>query len=335
MPATLADVARRAQVSKSTASRVVSGADYPVSRAARARVQQAVLDLCYTPNAVARALATRTSRAIGLIVGDILDPYFAEIARGMEDWTRRRDYLTIVCNADRSAARELAYLRLLRDNHAAGVVFAGGAFAESEEAEELRELAVAARERGMHLLTVVERPLDPGMAVIGVDNRAVAYDITAYLASLGHKRIAFVDGPRGFTTADLRREGFIAAVKDAGLGEPLLYPGGFDYEAGRTCALRILADRLPDAIVTFNDISALGVLVALRQAGVDVPRDVSVAGIDGTRDSQLLDLTTVKVPMYEIGAAAARAVIEPTEAPNQRLVLPHRVVPRGTTRHRS
>jgi LacI family transcriptional regulator len=335
MSITLLDVARRARVSASTASRVVSGSSYPVAGATRARVEQAVQDLKYTPNALGRALATRQSRTIGLIVGDIQDPYFAEIARGMEDFTRRHGYLTIVCNADRSAARELAYLRLLGDEHgASGIVFAGGSFLESEETGALRAQAVGVRERGTRVIGLVERPIDEHMSVIGVDNHAVAYDITSYLASLGHKRIAFVDGPRGFTTADLRRDGFVHAIRDAELGEPVLYPGGFDDNAGRTSALRILGQGLPDAIVTFNDISAVGLVMALRQAGVDVPGDVSVAGIDGTRDALLVDLTTVTVPMYELGAAAARAVIE-SDPPPSRIVMPHRVMPRSTTRRRS
>ena len=120
MPATLADVARRAKVSVATASRVLSGSSYPVSAETRARVELAAAHLGYAAHALARALVTKQSRTIGVIVGDMIDPYFAEIASGVEDYARRAGSLTIVCKADRSPERERAYLRLLKGIGPAG-----------------------------------------------------------------------------------------------------------------------------------------------------------------------------------------------------------------------
>jgi LacI family transcriptional regulator len=331
MPATLADVARQAKVSAATASRVLSGSSYPVSGETRARVERAAAQLGYAPHALARALVTKQSRTIGVIVGDMIDPYFAEIASGVEECARRAGSLTIVCKADRSPERERAYLRLLRGHRAGGVVFAGGTFTDSPEIDALRTDVMRAVAEGMCVVDLGERGF-ADVPVVAADNRAVLADITAFLVALGHRHIAFLDGPPGFSTSDLRREGYLSAMRGAKLDPAVIAGGGFDFESGRAAALRLLAGTLPDAIVAFSDESALGVLMALRQAGVEVPGRVSVAGVDGTRDASLLDLTTVKLPMYELGAAAARLVVE-ADGPLEptRTIFPHRVVSRGTT----
>ena len=330
MPATLADVARRAEVSTATASRVLSGSSYPVSAETRARVERAAADLGYAAHALARALVTRHSRTIGVIVGDMIDPYFAEIASGVEDYARRAGSLTIVCKADRSPERERAYLRLLKGHRAGGVVFAGGTFTDSIEVETLRADVAQAVAEGMKIVDLGERGF-VGVPAITVDNHAVLMDITTFLIALGHRHIAFLEGPPGFSTSHLRLQGYLDAMREANLA-PAIIAGGFDFESGRAAALRLLAASLPDAIIAFSDESALGVLMALRQAGVDVPGRISVAGVDGTRDASLVDLTTVKLPMYELGSAAARLIVDADgELPPTRTIFPHRVIPRGTT----
>ena len=330
MPATLADVARRAEVSVATASRVLSGSSYPVSAETRARVERAADHLGYAAHALARALVTKQSRTIGVIVGDMIDPYFAEIASGVEDCARRAGSLTIVCKADRSPERERAYLRLLKGHRAGGVVFAGGTFTDSLEVETLRADVAQAVAEGMKIVDLGERGFT-GVPAITVDNHAVLADITNFLIALGHRHIAFLEGPPGFSTSRLRLQGYLDAMREANLAAAVI-PGGFDFESGRAAALRLLAASLPDAIIAFSDESALGVLMALRQAGVDVPGRISVAGVDGTRDASLVDLTTVKLPMYELGSAAARLIVDADgEIPPARTIFPHRVIPRGTT----
>jgi LacI family transcriptional regulator len=331
MPATLADVARHANVSAATASRVLSGSSYPVSTQTRERVKRAAADLGYAPHALARALVTRQSQTIGVIVGDMIDPYFAEIASGVEEFARGAGCLTIICKADRSPERERAYLRLLRGHRAGGVVFAGGTYVDSREMDALRADASRAVAEGMRIVDLGERGF-ADMPTITVDNRAVLSDLTTYLVSLGHHNIAFLEGPRGFSTSDIRLQGYLDAMREAGIEPTLIDTGGFDFESGRAAALRLLAGSLPDAIIAFSDESALGVLMALRQAGIAVPGRISVAGVDGTRDADLLDLTTVKLPMYELGAAAARLIVEAANSlPPTRAILPHRIIPRGTT----
>jgi LacI family transcriptional regulator len=330
MAVTLADVARRAKVSAATASRVLSGSTYPVSAESRARVEHAAAQLGYAPDALARALVTKQSRTVGVIVGDMIDPYFAEIASGVEEYARRTGFLTIVCKADRSPQRERDYLRLLRGQRAGGVIFAGGTFTETAEMDELRRDATQAVGEGMRIVDLGERGFSD-VPAITVDNCAVLADLTAFLIAQGHRRLAFLKGPPGFSTSDLRLRGYLHAMAETDLEPILIEGGGFDFESGRAAALRLLAGSLPDAIIAFSDESALGALIALRQAGVEVPGRISIAGVDGTRDASLLNLTTVKLPMYELGAAAARLVVEAEGAlPPSRTIFPHRLITGGT-----
>jgi LacI family transcriptional regulator len=333
--ASLADISRRAGTSVATASRVLNGSSHPVSEATRARVLRAAEELGYAPSALAQALVTRSSRIIGVIVNDIVDPYFAEIARGVEDVAGRMGRLVMVCNADHRVEAEIEYVRALRDYHAEGLVFAGsGAPAAQAANTELAEQLEAARERGARVVALARR--DFAAAHVGVDNAAAAYDVTDYVISLGHRRIAWVEGPAELYTSDERRAGFAAAMAAAELAADLRVAGGFDFESGLAAGRRLLALRpLPDAVVAANDEAAIGVLTALRNAGVDVPGEVSVAGIDDTRPARFVELTTVNLPLYDLGAAAAQHILAGSdEAGEQHVVLPHRLVPRRTTARR-
>ena len=160
--------------------------------------------------------------------------------------------------------------------------------------------------------------------------------MTDYLISLGHRRIAFVAGPEGLATSLQRERGFLAAMEAAGLPADLRIGGGFDFEAGLAAGRALLGTRpLPDAVVAANDEAAIGVLTALRHAEVDVPGEVSVAGIDDTRPARFVELTTVNLPLYDLGAVAARHILAGAgEAPGE-VVLPHRLVPRRTTARRA
>jgi LacI family transcriptional regulator len=330
----LAEVSRLAGVSIATASRVLNRSTHPVADSTRDRVLAAAEQLGYSPSALARALVTRRSRIIGVIVGDIVDPYFAEITRGIEDVGAEAGYMTIVCNADRRTEIEEEQLRLLTDYHAEGVIFAGSGFAGDERGKELAELVARARARGINVLSLAMRDFDCPRVL--VDNRGVAYDLADYLISLGHRRIAFIRGPDGLHTSAQRLAGFEAAAAEAGLDHDLVHEGDFTYDRGHAAALQMLGGpSLPDAVIGANDETALGAIAAFRQAGVRVPEDISVAGMSDTRLARFSDMTTVTIPLYQFGAVAARRIIageldaEPAET-----VLSHRLVPRSTTARR-
>jgi LacI family transcriptional regulator len=324
----LADISRRAGVSVATASRVLNGSSHPVAEATRRRVLAAADELGYRPSELARALVKRTSRIVGVIVGDIVDPYFAEIARGVEDVAAGAGYLTMVCNADRRPAAELAHLGVLHDYHAAGVIFAGSGYEHAAEAAALRSAVEELVAAGSTVVALAARDLDCSSVL--VDNRAAARDVTEHLLALGHRRIAFVEGPAGLHTSAQRLAGFQEAVGTAG-AEPVVVPGGFEFEAGAAAA-ELLLDDLPDAVLGVNDEVAIGLLTGLRRSGVNVPGRISVAGIDDTRPARLVDLTSVSLPLHELGEMAARMILEGALG---NVVLPHRVVPRATTAARA
>lgn len=333
MPVSLTDVAQAAGVSLATASRVLSGSMYPVSAEMRQRVLEAAERLGYTPNALARALATKTSHIIGAIIGSITDLYFSEICRGIDDVARARGHLTIVCSADRNISEELAYLRLLCEYKCAGIIFAGGMYTNTPEYKTLNRAVSEAFEEGMPILSICDSRFKDIPSII-VDHKEEVRDLTRYLINLGHQRIAYVNGPSDFSTSILRGQGYQEAMREAGL-PALVYGGKFGYQDGRASAIKILNDGLPDAIIAFNDDSASGILTVLQQAGVRVPQDVSVAGIDNVLVAEVLDLTTMEEPMYELGAMATQSLLNWQESPPpQQVVLPYRLVPRGTTARR-
>ena len=328
----LADVGLRAGVSITTASRVLNGSSHPVSDATRERVLEAARELGYSPSALARALVTRRSRIIGVMVGDIVDAYFAEITRGVEDVAGRAGYMTFVCNADRRTEVEIDQLAVLSDYQAEGVIFAGSGYLDDPLGPDLATAVERARERGISVLALALRDFDCPRIV--ADNRGAAYDITDYVLSLGHRRLAYINGPAGLYASRDRLAGFREAAADAGVETELVYEGNFSYEQGYAATVQMIAEaELPEAIIGANDETALGALAALRQARLEVPGLVSVAGMTDTRLARFSDLTTVSVPVYQFGAAAARRIVSGESSPAE-TVLPHRVVPRSTTARR-
>ena len=315
--ASLADISRRAGTSVATASRVLNGSTHPVSEATRARVLQAAADLGYAPSALAQALVTRSSRIIGVIVNDIVDPYFAEIARGVEDVAGRMGHLVMVCNADRRPEAELEYVRALREYHAVGHRVRGQRRARRPANARSPRSVAAARERGARVVALAHREFDA--LRVGVDNAAAAYDVTDYLISLGHRRIAFVEGPQGlYTSAERlrrlpRRDGRRGAGRRPALPRRLRLRGRRGRRAGGCSP----AGRCPTPCVAANDEAAIGVLTSLRHAEVDVPGEVSVAGIDDTRPARFVELTTVNLPLYDLGAVAARHILAGARRPRR------------------
>jgi LacI family transcriptional regulator len=330
--ASLADVARRAGVSVASASRVASGSPYPIAALTRARIEAAIAELDYRPNEVARALVTKRTRTIGVVIGAITDPYFAEIVQGVEDTASAGGYLVIVCSGQRDAAIEATFLRMLGNHNALGVIFASGIFGGAPLAAALRDATLAAFHCGVRIITVGERDL-PGIPFIRVDNGETLRDMTRYLIGLGHRDIAFLRGPIGFSTAEARRKGYLEAMREAGLGDGREALGGIDRRAGRIAARVLLDEGLPSAIIGFSDESAIGALLELREAGVRVPEEVSICGVDDTRDAEVVDLTTVHVPAYELGTAAARHVMGTGQDadPSPHIVVAHWLVPRSTS----
>lgn len=324
MTVTLADVAARARVSPATVSRVLNG-NYPVAASTRERVLRAVDELDYVLNGPASALAAATSDLVGILVNDIADPFFGIMAGAAQHAIGERasgraggEKLAVVCNTGGSPERELTYLTLLQRQRAAAVVLTGGAVEDADHiaatAVKLAKLADA----GTRVVLCGRPPVpaagDAIAAALTFDNRGGGRRLTEHLLSLGHRRIGYVAGPAERTTTRHRLEGHLAAMEAAGLGgarelDRLTLHGPYDRRSGYDAALELLR-REPGltAIVAANDTVALGACAALRDQGLRIPDDISVAGFDDLPFSvdAVPALTTVRLPLSEAGARAGR-----------------------------
>jgi LacI family transcriptional regulator len=328
------DVAKRAGVSITTASRVLNNVDYPVAPATRRRVETAARELHYSPSALARALVTRRSGIVGVLVGDMVDPYFAEIARGVEDAARRAGYLVVVCNTDREPATERRYVATLSDYRVEALIFVGGDVIAPGERRMLKQQLALASKRGT--LAVACAGEHAGLPAIDIDHRAAARDMTEYLISLGHQRIGFIGGRRDVSTAVQREAGFRAAMTAAGLSTDLIINGDFTYASGLAAAKRLLAERAPTAVFAANDQMALAALNAARAAGLRVPANVTVVGFGdtGAAEHAAPTLTTVSMPRHELGVAAMKALLAALDSPPGRVEprqLPYEIVLRESS----
>ncbi|MFF8439148.1 LacI family DNA-binding transcriptional regulator [Streptomyces bacillaris] len=333
MTVTLADVAARARVSPATVSRVLNG-NYPVAASTRERVLRAVDDLDYVLNGPASSLAAATSDLVGILVNDIADPFFGIMAGaaqtqigGPGDGSGRAggEKLAVICNTGGSPERELTYLTLLQRQRAAAVVLTGGAIEDPDHQAAMAAKLAKLADAGTRIVFCGRPPLPEGdalVAALAFDNRGGGRRLTEHLISLGHRRIGYVAGPPERTTTRHRLEGHREALRDAGLdaeggdgagaggdGERLTVHGPYDRRSGYEATLDILR-REPGitAVVAANDTVALGACAAVRDQGLRIPQDISVAGFDDLPFSvdAVPALTTVRLPLFEAGARAGR-----------------------------
>jgi LacI family transcriptional regulator len=313
--ATLAEVARRAGVSPATASRILTGSSKPVSEPLRARVLAAAEALRYVPNAHAQQLARAQPTAVGVIVHDVSDPYFAEITRGLQRVAAEAGRLLFICNSYRDPEREREYVGLLHGHRTAAIVLAG-----SGQRAPAAARAIAARlrqyQRDGGRVTVIGRHLQhPGDAVLP-GNEQGGYLAGAELFQLGHQRVAVVAGPRELTTTADRLAGLRRAARQYGQTLPArrIAYADFDRDSGAAAAASLLdIDSPPTALAVLNDTMAIGALAAARERGLAVPGQLSVVGFDDMPIARDLvpPLTTIRLPLVEIGAAALRLALAP------------------------
>lgn len=333
--ASMIDVARRAGVSPATVSRVLSSAPYTVSEDARKRVLAAVRELDFVPNALARGLLKSRVPVVGVIVHDITDPYFSDVVRGVEDAASAADHLVITCSSDRVAEREHSYVRLLRSMRAAAVIFAGSGLDDASLNDAVERHTAAIQAYGGAVVHL--SPHAAGAPEVGVDNRAGIAELVAALVALGHRRIALLAGPPQLYVARERLEGYRLGLEGAGIEfDPgLALPGAFTSEGGASAIDALLSGGSKfTAVMSANDLMAVGALQRLAELRISVPHEVSVAGFD---DVQLAGrvapgLSTVRLPLHELGRRGFEyaAQVMASGSP-ERVVLPTEVVLREST----
>lgn len=304
---TIQDVARLAGVSSATVSKALNDAPH-VSVESRRRVHAAVTKLGYRPNGIARSLKSRRSLTLGLITDDVEGVFTTAMVRGVEEGTSAGGFSVFLCNSYGDAARERAHLQVLMDQRVDGVILLSG---------------YRVRERGAPALPLGNLPVvylyqytrDLAAPCIVPDDRGGADIGVRHLASLGRRRIAFVNGPHHYEATHLRLDGYRAALEAAGLAwDPALVRAGTWHEdSGYALTVELMAlPTPPDAIFCASDGIAVGALDALRERGARVPDDVAVVGFDNRSFAahKRPPLTTVALPFYEMGQLASKLLLD-------------------------
>ncbi|GAA4717398.1 LacI family DNA-binding transcriptional regulator [Phytohabitans rumicis] len=330
---TVKDVAVAAGVSPATVSRVMAG-DYPVSAATRARVQRAVRELDYVANAQARALKGAGSGMVAFVMEDVTGPSFAYVAKGVEQQATAMGRLCLICTTHGDPARELAVVEAMREQRADAVILVGSGFLDDDYRQRMIHFAHGLDKAGSRLVLCGRPALgdDVPTTVVEYDNEGGAYAMTSHLLSQGHRKIVYLGNVQeNHTTSRDRIKGFTRAHEAFGvpLDPALIVPGVYSQAFGYAGAKRLLAAGVEHtAIFAATDMVAAGVLLALREAGVRVPQDVSVVGYDDIplAVNVVPALTTVRIPTEELGRTAVRLALSPDEP--QHVVLGTHIVVR-------
>lgn len=330
-PATIKDVARACGLAPSTVSNALAGKAV-VRPETRALVQRTAERLGYRASGLARGLRLQRTWTVGALVADIANPFFADLVRGMEDRLWAEGYSLAICSTDYDADKETALLRLLLDKRLDGLILASTA-SDSDEVPRLKRL-------GVPYVLLNRRHVSEPSDYVGMDNAVGTAAAVAHLAALGHRRIAFIQGPPRSSAAGERLAGYRGEMRRrfGELDESLIAPGDYAAEQGRAAVDRFLAlPAPPTAIVAANDFMALGAMERLRERGLAVPGDVSVTGFDDIFVAALpwIGLTTVRPHSRDLGARAADLLLgrigAPTAAEPREVILTSELVVRGTT----
>jgi LacI family transcriptional regulator len=345
---TISDVAKRAGVSAMTVSRVVNGTGY-TSAETRTRVEAAIDELGYVPNALARQLRSKRTKTIALVVADISNPFFTTIARGVEDVAVSHGFSVMYCNTDESETEEEQYLLMLIERQVDGVLLVPArSSGESFRLLHHHHMPVVVLDR-----RIAARTADS----VRCDSEAGAHALANHLIDLGHRRIAVLTGRRNVSTSVDRVAGCRRALEEAGLGLPdeLVHWGGFNFgKSNQADGHRMAQEMLetpgerPTAVFCANNFIAFGAIRALAERGLRVPEDISVVAFDDLPVEWVSEpfLTCAAQPAYDIGREAAAllldqvagqreptgaSVVLPFELRIRRSSAPPRVMAQGAT----
>ena len=328
---TLQDVADRAGVSLTTASRVVNEGSRRVGAQLADRVNQAVAELGYTANLQARAVATGQSTMIGVVVHDIADPYFSSIASGLIEAAGAHQLLVAMSSTPATEAAEREYVALMRAQRARAVILIGSRTDDTAGRQALHAEIAAFTGFGGRAVAVGQDLL--GVDTVRPENAAGAEALARAMVALGHRRFAVLAGPRGLLTATDRLAGFAAglAAWSVPLPEARVIYGPFSRDGGYEAMSAILAagGELPDCVFAVTDVMALGALARLRAGGLQVPADIALAGFDdiATLRDVYPPLTTVRLPLKQMGEMAAGLVLSEGVPAAGRAAAAPRVIP--------
>jgi LacI family transcriptional regulator len=305
MHVTLKDIALECRVDVATVSRALNNA-YGVHEETRKQVLAAAARLNYRPNSLAKGLATGHSSTLAMVISDIRNPFFAELARGAEDAAYQNGYDLVLCNSDLNPSKQVRYIHSLLEKRVEGIVMNTVARLSRAEQEELGRSGVP--------IVLLNRPPESirGFSTVLADNYRGGYLVGNYLVNSGHRVIGHLTGPRQHGNLAERAKGFQKAVEE-GKATAVIARGYHTSEGGYEMMKKLLSQRRDlTAVFAANDAMAFGVIRAVFEAGRRVPDDISVVGFDNIEVAAMIrpPLTTIHQPKYEMGWAAAEILLE-------------------------
>jgi len=322
--ANIRDVAKKSGVSVATVSRYINQKGY-ISKEASEVIARAIKELDYKPNLVARSLSTKQTKLIGLIVPDIMNPFFPELARAVEDVALTYDYTVVLCNSDEKAEKEIHYIETLRQKYVAGFIVTTNQL----HASHYQNLDIP--------VVALDRTIDASIPTVSSNNKEGARLGTAHLIEQGCQNIVCMRGPTGLGPADDRFDGFLEAVDGKEITTHII-ECPFHFEQSEEMARKFLSEHKGiDGVFASSDVSAAGVLKAAHSLGIVVPDELQIVGFDGIALGSMLTpgLTTVAQDIYRMGALVTRMLIkliEEIELEEKEIQVPVKLVIRGTTR---
>ncbi|WP_027417090.1 LacI family DNA-binding transcriptional regulator [Aneurinibacillus terranovensis] len=331
MKPTIKDVAKAANVSIATVSRILNNLP-GYSEETKTKVMNVIEEMGYQPNAIARGLINKRTQTIGVLFPDVSSMFSSKLLNGIEYTANRLNHSVIVCNTDSNGKRIMKYLQVLREKQVDGIIFVSGALQE----EPYR--ALMAMQIPVVLVATLPHPYD--LPYIKVDDSKAAYSATTFLIEKGHRHIGMIAGTKDDMIAGRPRvEGYMQALTDYDIPvrEPYIVYGDFGYRSGLS-GMEQLWEQAPNITAVFaaSDEMAVGALLAAHKHGVHVPDELSVIGYDNTQIAEMAipPLTTVSQPLHEMGKEAAQMLLTMMEDPSRakNLIMPYTVVERETVK---
>lgn len=329
---TIYDVAREANVSMATVSRVVNG-NPNVKPTTRKKVLGVIEELGYRPNIVARSLASKKTTTVGAIIPDISSVFYSELTRGIEDIATMYKYDTILSNSDQNIDKEINLINSMLEKQVDGIIFMGGKITD-EHIKQFKTSPVP---------VVLAATYDPTQTLpsVNIDYEAAAYEATMHLMRSEKSQPVFITGEDYVQSNYLKLIGYKRALSELEIefDENLVVENSCNYNGGMKSIQKLIKDEYPvNRVFVATDETALGVIHGAQDLGLKVPEDIEVIGFNNTRVAMMVrpTLTTVMQPMYDIGAVGMRLLtkyMNKEEVDEKEVILPHRIIKRNSTKN--
>ncbi len=330
---TITSVAKAAGVSKSTVSKVLNR-QLGVSSKTRKKVLRVIDQFGYTPSIVAKSLKNKKTKAVGVILPNIINPFFAAMLRGIEDSAIRKGYVVVFCDSDDTREKESLYFQIFENRWVDGIIFSGTA-TDAEEEAHIRKI----QNKGIPVV-LVDREIEAYFTnVVMVDNVRAAFEATTYLLDLGHRKIGHIAGPQEIKVFAKRLQGYKEALARCGVSVDLqlVRKGDLSIRSGESAARELMMKKVPvTALFCGNDLMAIGAMKEFQRNGLKIPQDVCLMGFDDIPLASLVSpsLSTVAQPSYQIGTTAIDLLVKSIEerSIDNKVILPTKLILRESTK---